>query len=720
MTRLRDDLFRLLPLVYQQRDAEPGSAGALQALLEVLGEQGDVVAADLGRLYDDWFIETCADWLVPYLGDLLGVRLLHPVGPGAGRSRALVGKTLDYRRRKGTVAGLEELAYDVTGWPAAAEEYFLRLCTTQHLAHPRARHAQAPDLRRAADLELSGGPFAPSAHTGEVRRLPTGRFGIDNIGLHVWRLQPNRVTRATARPAADPADGRYLVDPVGLPVPLVNPGVPEEDITSLAAEHHVPAFLRRRALYDELEGVRDGSVDEPRWFGADPVVEVFADFGAGVVAVPVTETTAADLGDPVSPTSTGWPRPAAPLTVAVDPVLGRLAFRAGLAPSVVEVTASYASPGLVGAGPYDRSHPATTELLAGRPWFRAVGAAAAPVADAVHTTIADAVADWSAEPPGSVGVIAIIDSRTYAEDLVIDVPAGSRLLLVAATWPDAEHAADPGVTLDLSDATAADRRPHLLGSVTVTGTPGGADAVPGELAVDGLLVEGDVTVAPGDLGRLTLRHVTVAPARGGVQVAAPTGPDTDNGHLTVEVTRSIVGPVQVPDRGPALVVSTSIVDGGGGGAIDAPAAPVALDQVTGLGPVNAERLDASDCVLDGAVTVDRRQQGCVRFSFLAEGAVAPRRYRCQPDLALTGVNAPGEALALRTRLAPVFTSTTYGDSGYGRLDDRCHPALRTGASNGAAMGAFAELMEPQRLSNLAAVLEEYLRLGLDAGVIHET
>jgi len=152
VTSLREDLIKLLPLVHRQRDADASRAGVLAALIEVLGEQGDVVAADLGQLYDDWFIETCADWVVPYIGDLLGVRLLHPVGPGAGRARALVANTLDYRRRKGTVAGLEQLAYDVTGWPVAAEEYFTRLGATQYLAHPRPAHVQAPDLRRAADL----------------------------------------------------------------------------------------------------------------------------------------------------------------------------------------------------------------------------------------------------------------------------------------------------------------------------------------------------------------------------------------------------------------------------------------------------------------------------------------------------------------------------------------------------------------------------------------
>ena len=119
MTLLRDELFELLPRLYQQRDAEPGQGKVLEALMAVLGREGDLVAADLRELYDDAFIETCADWVIPYIGDLLGVRLLHPLGPGAGRSRALVANTLDYRRRKGTLAALEDLAFQVTGWPTA-------------------------------------------------------------------------------------------------------------------------------------------------------------------------------------------------------------------------------------------------------------------------------------------------------------------------------------------------------------------------------------------------------------------------------------------------------------------------------------------------------------------------------------------------------------------------------------------------------------------------
>ena len=271
MTRLRDQLTDLLPVVYHQRDVEPSQGGVLEALLQILGEQGDVVAADLAQLYDDAFIETCADWVVPYLCDLLGVRLLHPLGPGAGRQRALVANMLDYRRRKGTLAALEDLSFQVTGWPTSAEECFQRLGVTQHLTHLRPANVRTPDLRRVGDLELVDGPFSHAAHTAEVRRIPTGRYNLPNIGLHVWRLAPEEVLRATARPIVDPPDGRYFVDPVGLAVPLFNAPPPEPSITSLAREFEVPAPLRRRALYDELEARRADGADEPRFVFRWPV-----------------------------------------------------------------------------------------------------------------------------------------------------------------------------------------------------------------------------------------------------------------------------------------------------------------------------------------------------------------------------------------------------------------------------------------------------------------
>ena len=91
-----------------------------RALLAVIGEEFQAIEADIDNLYDNWFIETCAEWLVPYIGDLLGVRGLYTEATTAFSQRAYVANTLSYRRRKGTAKVLEDLARDVTGWPARA------------------------------------------------------------------------------------------------------------------------------------------------------------------------------------------------------------------------------------------------------------------------------------------------------------------------------------------------------------------------------------------------------------------------------------------------------------------------------------------------------------------------------------------------------------------------------------------------------------------------
>src|SRR6476660_1303974 len=42
---------------------------ALRALLAVLGEQAELLKADLERLYDDWYVPTPANWVIPYSPD---------------------------------------------------------------------------------------------------------------------------------------------------------------------------------------------------------------------------------------------------------------------------------------------------------------------------------------------------------------------------------------------------------------------------------------------------------------------------------------------------------------------------------------------------------------------------------------------------------------------------------------------------------------------------
>src|SRR6266545_3580551 len=97
-----DRMYELLPAIYRVRDADRGEP--LKALLSVIADQVGVLEEDLAQLYDDQFIETCAPWVVPYIGDLIRARGINdPEGEAAAFSeRALVADTIRLRPRKGT------------------------------------------------------------------------------------------------------------------------------------------------------------------------------------------------------------------------------------------------------------------------------------------------------------------------------------------------------------------------------------------------------------------------------------------------------------------------------------------------------------------------------------------------------------------------------------------------------------------------------------------
>jgi hypothetical protein len=163
-----------------------------------------------------------------------------------------------------------------------------------------------------------------------------------------------------------------------------------------------------------------------------------------------------------------------------------------------------------------------------------------------------------------------------------------------------------------------------------------------------------------------------------------------------------------------------------------PGPPTVLERTTLFGPVHVRELPlASVVIFNQPVTAERRQGGCVRFSSVPEESATPRRYRCQPDLALQeraealGVDSaadlpPVEATLIRARLRPSFTSVHYGDPGYAQLGHTTAGEIRTGAEDGSEMGAFQHLHQPHREANLRIRLEEYLPFGLEPGFIYVT
>ena len=78
-------LYARVPANYRAYDAEQGEP--LLALLQVVGEQAANLRQDLDALWDNFFIETCQDWAVPYLGDLIGYTMVHEAGePSAAQT----------------------------------------------------------------------------------------------------------------------------------------------------------------------------------------------------------------------------------------------------------------------------------------------------------------------------------------------------------------------------------------------------------------------------------------------------------------------------------------------------------------------------------------------------------------------------------------------------------------------------------------------------------
>ena len=208
-----DHLYQLLPAIYRLRDAEQGYP--LQALLRVLAEQVQAVEQNITQLYDNWFIETAQDWVVPYIGELIGYRPVHEAGePGdvtTSQSRARnkiliprreIANTIRYRRRKGTLALLEILANEVAGWPARAVEFYKLLGWTQNLNVQHPERGRTVDIRDGEALDLLGGPFDSLARSVDIRQvnssLTWGQYNIPSVGLFIPRVKAFPGTRTQA------------------------------------------------------------------------------------------------------------------------------------------------------------------------------------------------------------------------------------------------------------------------------------------------------------------------------------------------------------------------------------------------------------------------------------------------------------------------------------------------------------------------------------------
>jgi hypothetical protein len=755
MSSNRDRLYELLPVIQRMRDAEQGEP--LKALLRVITEQIDLVEDDIARLYENWFIETCEDWVVPYIADLVGYRQIHEAGEpgdvqteqGRGRnniiiSRREVANTIRYRRRKGTLALLELLANDVAGWPARAVEFYRLLGWTQPLNCQRLERGRTVNLRQNDALDLIDGPFDRLAHTVDVRRVSSGqtqgRYNIPSVGLFVWRLQTYSVTQTPAYCVEASGSHCFTFSVLGNDAQLFLETEPEPDPSHIADEFNLPVPIRRQLLDQHTDRLYGEHQSFYIWKGVKQK-------GKTVALEPLQETiVAADLSD--------WHYLPRKGTVAVDPVLGRIAFPANSKETPkngVWVSYRYGFSADLGGGEYDR----TLSQPGGAKVYKVCQEGLEGQADTFQT-LRDAIKQWNHEREQHA-VIEIADSRVYTEPLAIEFMEGHQSLQLRA-------AKGKRPVIRLLDWQASQPDDLMIS--------GSKDC---RFTLDGLLISGRGIQLGGGLQKVAIRHSTLVPGWELDDQCKPRHPaepslEIFSPNVCVTIEHSILGGIQInpvplvqtetPEaehsasdeeviearcRGIGrdyrldpirLCISDSIVDAmdPGAEAIGAPGCPVAHAVVTLLrstvfGQIQVHAVELGEnCIFDGRITVAKRQYGCLRFCYVMPGSRTPTRFQCQPDQVEAPIraNLPAgsspetieRALAPeRLRVRPQFNGVDYGLPDYCQLADSCATEIKRGADDESEMGVFHDLFQPQREANLRARLDEYVPAGADIGVI---
>jgi hypothetical protein len=654
-------------------DAPEGDPRLAAALLGAVDRQRALLAADIDRIWDDFFVESCADWAVPYIGALVGLP--------ADATRAEVAYAVALRRRKGTPLALEDFARVVTGWTARAVEGWQVTVWAQQLGHPGAPRAAAVDLR---DRARHGGdsPFAPLLRsvTPGARWSPRAATAL----VWPWQVRTYRQTRARAL-----AGHRYTLHPLGCDAPLyVRPPVrplgarpqapartPDERDAPVRATYRVLEALAGpggEIGYGTVWSVGDahplasarGDTDPPLlslWSGSEPIPWHKLRFGS------VTAATPAPPAD----------------QVIVDPLRGQVLLGADWGGGVRAVW-----------------H---------RPVTGAVGALAAdPRADAAARVV---VAVDPARPPTPTRVQTLKEAFALAETLSAPFdPKESR--------PDR---ADVEIRLETSERLVAPpyqgftpRLPRwrIVAPTFSTPTINGAlslDLVGACLTLEGFVLAGDLRLGA-RLAGVLVQGVTMNPTRT-LWIADGAW------ELSFEARRSILAPIRADLVAAPLRLIDCIVDGRGRRfsacgpppAAGAPRASLALadrfapalsaDGCTFAGPVAVEAVDGVDCIFADGLDAHEQQEGCLRHCYLGPGSGSlPTAYRCL------------------TEPPPQFITDAFEAAGYYALDLQRDQPLLTGASDGGEVGAYHHAGRARALARLQARVHEFVPLGLRAEV----
>jgi hypothetical protein len=742
-----EKLWEMIPAVYRHEDGLGENPGVLRGIVEVLAGQAAILRRSQDRLWEDQFIERCADWAVPYIADLLGTRLVAAQNK-RGR-RVDVAKTIYYRRRKGTPRVLEELISDISGWDGKMVEQFQRLGRVRHGLDPH----PAPfagrfsgtlpggwaDLRRPRASEVAEGPFDEFFHTPDVRRHRgiDGRYAIPKLAFNLYRLVSYRVDNANPCPRGD---GKFWFDPSGRDIPLFNKRLRPSDWEQWhsALEWELPAPMRCRLLGHAEYFITEETVQR---LETDPVLLLsepaatdlrtlrgvrFRDesrlrttlrsllnwaelLSPGVFLMLTRLALVADCGKQAL-----LPDTRSVLSGPLVPDTGSLAVSFGAAPAVIVTAEHIGAANLLGwdANPPDKRLIIDPE----RGRFMFIDGAVVgdeEIAGTYHYGFSGEIGAGTYNRPNVEKSVPGIVRQGGGALTVSDIPNdGIAQIDDNKTYsPVADKFRVKNLTLQAKN----ERRPYLkLTSDWKLRTRPDADAF---LTLDGLWIGGArneqwAIILRGDYECVTIRHCTIDP--GGDK--NDLGEDLFAVPIVIRgavekmiIDASITGPVRTENGGivEELIICDSILQSTEASVpvLDLNLGEVRIERSTFWGEIRVHRLYASEVISRDHIEVMDNQAGCFRFSAASDGSRLPRPY---------------ESFLFSDDAKHWFTSARFGHPGYAQLSETAPQALRRGAENGSEMGAFSSLLNPIKFDGLRTKVEEYMPFGLIPIFINET
>ena len=721
-----EKLWSMLPEVYRYEDGVAEPPGALRALIITWARQAAALRRSQDRLWEDFFIELCSRWAIPYIGDLLGTRLISAFNPRG--QRIDVAKTIYYRQSAGTLRVLEELIADITGWEGVVTEGWKRLARTPHnldlppttlgrlTLTPRAGTAE---LRRADSAHLVDSPFDEFYRTPDLRS--DRPFGIPKITFHMYRLSAIEVRGIDPLPHAAPEGTAFVIDPSGRDVPLFARRTrPEMDANWRSAfEYELPAPIPCRLLADAAYRIPLGT---PEALDAEVGLSAAAvDDLTSLVNIPFRRESDLRARLMMLPNSLEL------TSAGVYPLIVRDALqdaggKVALLPSSIRI--------VIDGIELARHEIASANLTAWQASPLHKRALIDPergrllVYDPAPQTVRVDVYVGSYMPIGAGGF-----TRTFTLEPDTLITGGGALAAFApgqVTRIDdsLNYISPPNVTAitNATFAAADQQRPYiaLTSDWTLTGEPASAgNPSDGVLTIDGLWLAASGAnrrvVLAGDYERVTLRHVTLDPG----------GTDADGNQLP-SVMLEITGYVELLIIDHCVLGAVEVDTLAGGGSVEnivmresviqsrdntTPAMRVdsgMIDMagVTIMGSVDVLRLYATDTLIAGLVDVTDTQEGCFRFSASAPNSRLPRPFE-------SVVLDAGTAKAL-------FRSDEYGQPDYAMLSNTAPDSIARGGENGAEMGVFQRVGAPYKRDGLNAKISEFMPFGLVPVTVWET